>query len=207
MVLDACRGAAVVLISDYGKGVVIDAVVEAARASGAVVIVDSKARHFQRYGEVDLIGSTQRSLAFATGLSTTTDAEVAAAIGRALSECATKAILVTRGAKGMSLGVRGQPVRHFTGAPREVFDVSGAGDTAIASLGLALAFGADLETAIGFSMLAAGAAVTKAGTAVVRPGEELIVALMDEHRNRTETKLGRCLSAWSRRSPVGAHWA
>ena len=62
------EGAAVVLVSDYGKGVVIDAVVEAARASGAVVIVDPKGRDFARYGAVDLIKPNASELAGATGL-------------------------------------------------------------------------------------------------------------------------------------------
>jgi D-beta-D-heptose 7-phosphate kinase/D-beta-D-heptose 1-phosphate adenosyltransferase len=170
-VADACRGAAVVLVSDYGKGVVTEAVMAAARTSGAVVIVDSKARGFSRYGPVDIIKPNAAELAFATGLPTSTDAEIDAALGQALPLCEAKAILVTRGARGMSLGERGRAVRHFPGAPREVFDVSGAGDTALAALGLALAAGADMDRAIGFSMLAAGVAVTKAGTAVVRPEE------------------------------------
>lgn len=187
-VRDACQGAAVVLLSDYGKGVVVDGVVEAARASGAVVIVDSKARHFQRYGEVDLIKPNAAELAFATGLPTGTDAEVEAALTEALPLCHAKAILVTRGAKGMSLGVRGEPVRHFPGVPREVFDVSGAGDTTLAALGLALAAQARVEDAIAFALLAAGVAVTKAGTAVVRP-EELVEASLNEHRTPAEAKL------------------
>ena len=71
----------------------------------------------------------------------------------------------------MSLAVRGEPVRHFPGAPREVFDVSGAGDTALAALGLALAAGrGSLEAAVEFALLASGVVVGKAGTAVVTPG-------------------------------------
>jgi D-beta-D-heptose 7-phosphate kinase/D-beta-D-heptose 1-phosphate adenosyltransferase len=173
----ACAGAAVVVISDYGKGVVGDAVLAAARASGARVIVDSKTRDFSRYGPVDIIKPNAAELAALTGLPTQTDAEVAVALEAALESCTAGAILVTRGPKGMSLAARGQPVRHFAGAPREVFDVSGAGDTAIAALALALAGEASLDEAIKFSMLAAGLAVTKAGTAVVRPEELLEAAL------------------------------
>lgn len=174
-VRDACDGAAVVLVSDYGKGVVTQGVIEACRASGALVIVDSKARNFGLYGAVDLIKPNAAELAFATGLPTTTDTEVEAALGQALSLSQTKAILVTRGAKGMSLGVRGEAVRHFPGTPREVFDASGAGDTTIAALGLALAAQTPIDEAIAFAMLASGVAVTKAGTAVVRP-EEIVEA-------------------------------
>jgi D-beta-D-heptose 7-phosphate kinase/D-beta-D-heptose 1-phosphate adenosyltransferase len=88
----------------------------------------------------------------------------------------------------MSLGGRGEPVRHFPGVPREVFDVSGAGDTTLAALGLALAAKASIEDAIAFALLAAGVAVTKAGTAVVRP-EELVEASLNEHRTPAEAKL------------------
>ena len=112
------------------------------------LVVDSKARSFARYGAVDLIKPNAAELAHATDLPTETDAEVEAALARALELCEAKAILVTRAAKGMSLAVRGEPVRHFPTAPREVFDTSGAGDTALAALGLALAAGVAVEEAI-----------------------------------------------------------
>jgi D-beta-D-heptose 7-phosphate kinase/D-beta-D-heptose 1-phosphate adenosyltransferase len=187
-VADVCRGASVVLVSDYGKGVVSEAVIDAARRSGARIIVDSKARHFARYGAVDLIKPNAAELAFATGLPVSSDEEAAVALAEALTLCEANAILVTRGAKGMSLGLRGAPVRHFPTAAREVFDVSGAGDTTLAALGLALAAGASIEDAIGFSLLAAGVAVTKAGTAVVRP-EEIVDAALSAHRAPAETKI------------------
>jgi D-beta-D-heptose 7-phosphate kinase/D-beta-D-heptose 1-phosphate adenosyltransferase len=75
----------------------------------------------------------------------------------------------------MSLAIRGEAVKHLRTRPREVFDVSGAGDTALAALGLGLAAGADLEAAAELAILASGVAVEKAGTAVVQP-EELIEA-------------------------------
>jgi len=185
---DASVGAAVILVSDYGKGVVTEPVVAACRAAGALVVVDSKARHFLRYGAVDIIKPNAAELAYATGLPTGTDAEVEAALVEALALCEAGAILVTRSAKGVSLGRRGEPVRHFPGVPREVFDVSGAGDTTLAALGLALAAGASLEDAIAVAMLAAGVAVTKAGTAVVSP-EEIVEAALSAHRAPAEAKI------------------
>jgi D-beta-D-heptose 7-phosphate kinase/D-beta-D-heptose 1-phosphate adenosyltransferase len=171
----AARGARAILLSDYGKGVVTDAVIAAAlaaaRAEGAVLIVDSKARSFERYGEADVIKPNAIELARATDMPTGTDEQVAAALAHALSLCACKAITVTRGPQGMSLAVRGQPVRHFRRAPQEVSDPSGAGDTALAALGVALASGAALEDAIDFANLAAGVAVSKVGTATVSPDE------------------------------------
>jgi D-beta-D-heptose 7-phosphate kinase/D-beta-D-heptose 1-phosphate adenosyltransferase len=191
-VRDAVQGAGVVLISDYGKGVVTDAVVTAAReaatATGARVIVDSKARSFARYGAVDLVKPNAAELAYATGMPAETDAEMEAAISRALDLGPAGGVLVTRAAKGVSLGLRGQAVRHFRTTAREVFDASGAGDTALAALGLALAAGANLDDAIAFAQLASGVAVGKAGTATVAP-EELVEAVLSAHTAQAETKV------------------
>jgi D-beta-D-heptose 7-phosphate kinase/D-beta-D-heptose 1-phosphate adenosyltransferase len=185
-------GCGVILLSDYGKGVVTDAVIaaclEAARAVGARVVVDSKARSFARYGAVDLIKPNALELAHATDLPTGTDAEVEAALARGLELWQARAVLVTRAAKGMSLAVRGEPVRHFPTLPREVFDVSGAGDTTLAALGLALAAGAPIEEAIAFAQLAAGVAVSKVGTATVSP-EELVEAAISAHMAPAEAKV------------------
>lgn len=189
---DAARGAGVVLISDYGKGVVTDAVIAAAHdvaaETGAKVIVDSKARSFARYGDIDLVKPNASELGYATDMPTETDAELEAAIARALDLWSAKGVLVTRAAKGVSLGLRGQPVRHFRTVPREVFDASGAGDTALAALGLAIAAGVEIETAIAFAQLASGVAVGKAGTATVGP-DELMDAVLSAHTAQVEGKV------------------
>jgi D-beta-D-heptose 7-phosphate kinase/D-beta-D-heptose 1-phosphate adenosyltransferase len=180
-VRDAAKDAGVILISDYGKGAVTDAVIAAAHdagaRSGAQVIVDSKARSFTRYGEIDLVKPNALELALATDLPTETDDQVGAAIARALELWATKGVLVTRAGKGMSLGMRGEAVRHFPTARREVFDASGAGDTALAALGLAVAAGVAMDEAIAFAQLASGVAVGKAGTATVG-ADELVEAVL-----------------------------
>ncbi|RAK52067.1 D-glycero-beta-D-manno-heptose 1-phosphate adenylyltransferase [Phenylobacterium deserti] len=191
-ILDAAQGAGTILLSDYGKGVVTEAVIaacrQAAEAAGAKLVVDSKARSFGRYGAVDLIKPNAAELANATDMPTSTDPEIEAALARAMELWQAKAILVTRAAKGMSLAVRGEAVRHFPTAPVEVFDVSGAGDTTLAALGLALAAEADFESAIGFSQLAAHVAVGKVGTATVSP-EELIEAAITAHMAPAEAKV------------------
>jgi D-beta-D-heptose 7-phosphate kinase / D-beta-D-heptose 1-phosphate adenosyltransferase len=188
----AAADAGAILVSDYGKGVVTDDVIAAclaaARKSGAPMIVDSKARSFARYGEADVVKPNAAELAHATGLPTATDAEVEVALAAALAQCACRAILVTRSAKGMSLAVRGQPVRHFAGRPRQVFDVSGAGDTALAALGLALAGGAGIGPAVELALLASGVVVEKAGTAIVTP-EDLLEAEISAHRAPAEAKI------------------
>jgi D-beta-D-heptose 7-phosphate kinase/D-beta-D-heptose 1-phosphate adenosyltransferase len=188
----AARDAGVILLSDYAKGAVTPAVIEAclraARTHGAHLIVDAKARSFMKYGAADLIKPNALELAHLTGLPTDTDDEVEEAVQAVLRACAAKAILVTRGAKGMSLAERGAPVKHVRGAPRQVFDVSGAGDTGLAALGLAIAAKASLEQAVAFAVLASGVAVTKVGTAVVTPSE-LIDAELAAHLGPAEAKV------------------
>src|SRR5947209_9525200 len=127
-------------------------------------------------------------LAHATELPTETDAEVEVALGKALQLWEARAILVTRASKGISLAVRGEPVRHFPTAAREVFDASGAGDTTLAALGLALAADVAIEEAIAFAQLASGVAVGKVGTATVSP-DELIEAALSVHMAPAEAKV------------------
>src|SRR5215217_543135 len=188
----AAGDAGAILLSDYGKGAVTPAVIEAclaaAKAAGAVLIVDSKARNFARYGAADIVKPNAAELAAATDLPTETDEQVEAALARALDLSRAKAVLVTRAAKGMSLAVRGQAVRHFPGRPREVFDVSGAGDTALAALGLALGAKASPEDAVTFALLASGVVVGKAGTAVATP-QDLIEAELSAHMAPAEAKV------------------
>jgi D-beta-D-heptose 7-phosphate kinase/D-beta-D-heptose 1-phosphate adenosyltransferase len=189
---DAAKDAGAILLSDYGKGVVTEAVIaacrEAAAESGGKLVVDSKARSFAHYGAVDLIKPNAAELAYATGLPTETDDQVATALTRALELWEARAILVTRASKGISFAARGEPVRHFPTAPREVFDASGAGDTTLAALGLALAAEVPVEDAIAFAQLASGVAVGKVGTATVSP-EEMVEAALSAHMAPAEAKV------------------
>lgn len=189
---DAFTDASAILLSDYAKGFVGDdliaAALEAARKSGAPVIVDPKGRDFARYGAIDVIKPNASELAGATGLPVETDAEIEAALAALLAATTAKAVIVTRAGRGMSLMRRDGPVQHFPGRAREVFDVSGAGDTVLASLGLALGAGASLETAVQFAILASGVVVGKAGTAVVTP-TELIDAELSQHAVAAQAKV------------------
>ncbi|MGI9168664.1 MAG: D-glycero-beta-D-manno-heptose 1-phosphate adenylyltransferase [Caulobacteraceae bacterium] len=191
-VRDAAKGAGVILLSDYGKGVATAAVISAclavAKARGATLIVDSKACGFARYGAADVVKPNAAELGRATDLPTGSDAEIEIALAKALELSRCRSILVTRSAKGMSLAVRGGAVRHFRRPPAEVFDASGAGDTALAALGVALAAGADLEPAIHLALLASSVAVEKAGTATVTP-YELVEAELAAHRAPAEAKI------------------
>jgi D-beta-D-heptose 7-phosphate kinase/D-beta-D-heptose 1-phosphate adenosyltransferase len=179
----AASGAKAVLISDYAKGAETPAVMSAcqasARANGAVVIVDPKGPSFATYGPVDLIKPNAKELALVTGLPVGSDEEIEIALEHALNQCEAKALLVTRAGAGMSFQVRGAAPRHVRGRVRQVFDVSGAGDTALAAVGAALAAGAPLEEAVELALLAAGVVVGKVGTAAASPAE-LALAAADE---------------------------
>ncbi|MFA4951397.1 D-glycero-beta-D-manno-heptose 1-phosphate adenylyltransferase [Brevundimonas sp.] len=203
----AFTGASVILLSDYAKGVVSDSVIAqaiaAGRSAGVPVVVDPKGRDFARYGAVDLIKPNASELAGATGLPVETDEEVETALVALLATTTAKAVVVTRAGKGMSLMRRDGPVAHFPGRAREVFDVSGAGDTGLAALGLALGAGASLETAVEFAILASGVVVGKAGTAVVTAAE-LIDAEMSQHAASAHAKvmplddLAHVVEGWKR---------
>ncbi len=189
---DAAKGAGAILLSDYGKGVVTQAVIEVCREaavqSGAQLVVDSKARSFARYGAVDMIKPNAAELSHATDMPTETDQQIEAALFRALELWEAQAILVTRASKGISLAVRDKPVQHFPTVAREVFDASGAGDTTLAALGLALAAKVAIEDAVAFAQLASGVAVGKVGTATVSP-DELIEAALSAHMAPAEAKV------------------
>jgi D-beta-D-heptose 7-phosphate kinase/D-beta-D-heptose 1-phosphate adenosyltransferase len=204
---DVFSNVSAILLSDYAKGVVTDGVIRAAldqaASTGAVVIVDPKGRDFGRYGAVDLIKPNASELAGATGLPVNTDAEIEAALAALLDATTANAVVVTRAGKGMSLMRRGETARHFPGRAREVFDVSGAGDTGLAALGLALGAGASLEQSVQLAILASGVVVGKSGTAVVTPAE-LIEAEMSQHAGAALAKvtalddLANEVEAWRR---------
>ncbi|HLK25612.1 MAG TPA: D-glycero-beta-D-manno-heptose 1-phosphate adenylyltransferase [Caulobacteraceae bacterium] len=189
---DATQGCGAILLSDYGKGVVTPAVIEACHAAaareGAVLVVDSKARSFDRYGAVDVIKPNAAELAHATDLPTASDAEVEIALARALEVSPCKAVLVTRAADGMSLAARDRGVVHLRRPAPQVFDTSGAGDTALAALGVAFASGETIDEAMGFALLAATVVVQKAGTATASP-DELVEAEIADHQAPAEAKI------------------
>ena len=185
----AFDGVQAILLSDYAKGAIdgttIEMALAAAKTNGVPVIVDPKGRDFARYGAVDLIKPNASELSGATGLPVDTDEQVEIALRALLDHTTAKAVIVTRAGKGMSLARRDGPVAHFPGRAREVFDVSGAGDTCLASLGLALAAGLTLEQAVQFAILASGVVVGKSGTAVVTPTE-----LVDAERDGQNIHVG-----------------
>ena len=168
------------VISDYQKGVVtaslLRRVLPLAKRHGVPVLVDPKVRHFRLYRGATVVTPNQLEAEQATGLRLRTPAEVIAAGRRILSLLGCRAVLVTRGEHGMSLFERGRPPLHVPTAAREVFDVTGAGDSVIAAMALALAAGASLPEAAVLANCAAGVVVGKNGTAQASPAEVLAAA-------------------------------
>ena len=168
------------VISDYQKGVVtaslLKRVLPLAKRHGVPVLVDPKVRHFRLYRGATVVTPNQLETEQATGLRLRSPAEVVAAGRRILSLLGCRAVLVTRGEHGMSLFERGRPPLHVPTAAREVFDVTGAGDSVIATMALALAAGATLPEAAVLANCAAGVVVGKVGTAQASPAEVLAAA-------------------------------
>ena len=170
------------IVSDYAKGVLADGlageIIAAARAAGATVIIDPKSNDYGIYRGATLVKPNRRELAAAAGRPLDSEADIVAAARAAMDKNDIAAMLVTCGKDGMLLIERGAQHHRLPAAAREVYDVSGAGDTVVAVLGAALAAGASLYDAASLANEAAGIVVGKVGTAIV-PANELAQALID----------------------------
>jgi rfaE bifunctional protein kinase chain/domain len=165
------------VISDYEKGVITASLLRrtlpVARRLRVPVFVDPKLRHFRRYRGVALVTPNRVEAERATGLSTNDQEGVVRAGRRILSLLGGRGALITRGEDGMSLFERGRKPAHVPAAAREVFDVTGAGDSVIATMALAVVAGATLPQAAALANCAAGVVVGKVGTAQATPDEVL----------------------------------
>ena len=168
----------VLLISDYGKGTVSDAVLAHvladANARSKRVIVDPKRSDFSAYRGAWLVTPNRGELARATGRACETDEEVEAA-ARVLHTLCDCDVLLTRSEKGLSYIPRRGETIHLATSAQDVFDVSGAGDTVVAVLGAAVASGASVADAMALANRAAGIVVGKIGTSTVTP-EDLLAS-------------------------------
>jgi D-beta-D-heptose 7-phosphate kinase/D-beta-D-heptose 1-phosphate adenosyltransferase len=178
--------AQIVILSDYGKGLLADGLtaeaIAAARQSGRLVLVDPKSKSLRKYRGATVITPNRVELQSACGQECSSDEQVVDGARAILSQDICAALVVTRGSEGMTVVSNSEradppvPV-HIRTAAREVFDVSGAGDTVVATLALALANGGRLVDAARLANTAAGIAVGKPGTATVSAGE--IIARLD----------------------------
>lgn len=176
----ALPAADVVVLSDYAKGVLTDEVIaeiiSAAVELDVPVVVDPKSANLSRYRGATLLTPNRDELTRATGMAIADDETAARAADMAVASSGVDAVLVTRGAQGMTLVVGGQEPAHLRTRAREVFDVSGAGDTVVATVAAVLAAGHNLEAAAALANVSAGVVVGKIGTATVH-AEEMTASL------------------------------
>ena len=161
----------VVVLSDYAKGALahVDVLIDMARAANRPVLVDPKGHDSQRYKGATIITPNRQEMREAVGYwSSEADLEMRAQALR--HKLALEALLVTRSEQGMTLFLDGSRF-HVDAAAQDVFDVSGAGDTVLATLALMRAAGLSWEDAVAWANRAGGVAVGKLGTSVVTVGE------------------------------------
>jgi len=173
-----------VIISDYKKGVVsaslVKEVVKYAKQKKTFVAVDPKVGHFHLYKNVSLITPNIMEASEGSGVQIKDEKSLLKAGKTLLSRLSCMSVLITRGEEGMSLferGSKGMGVTHIPTVAKKVFDVTGAGDTVIATFTLAYAAGASLQDAATIANHAAGIVVGEVGTAVATP-EILLQSLM-----------------------------
>jgi D-beta-D-heptose 7-phosphate kinase/D-beta-D-heptose 1-phosphate adenosyltransferase len=164
-----------IVLSDYCKGVVtaelVRDVVRLARKSGIIVSVDPKVSHFGMYRGVTILTPNANEASIGSKIEIGDEASLLRAGTLLLKQLKCAAVLVTRGEHGMSLFEHGGKVTHIPTVAREVYDVTGAGDTVIGTLTLAMASGAGMADAARISNYAAGIVVGVVGTATVKPEE------------------------------------
>src|SRR5690606_17811911 len=167
-------------LSDYGKGALTNpqSLINAARAQGIPVVVDPKGRDFSKYRGATVITPNLSEFEAIVGHCASEDDLISKGLAL-LEQLSLEAVLITRGEHGMTLLRTGLPALHLPALAREVFDVTGAGDTVVATLAASLAASHDLAQATALANLAAGLAVAKLGTAAIS-GPELRRAIQHE---------------------------
>jgi len=174
-VRERMREADVLLISDYAKGLMgpglARAVLVLAARQRRLVAVDPKVQHLALFKGVTVIAPNHHEAAAAARIPVRSEADLVRAGRLLLRRLKVRAVLITRGEYGMSLFEAGKPVVHIPTVAREVYDVTGAGDTVMGAFSLALAAGADMREAAVIANFAAGVVVGKRGTATVSRAE------------------------------------
>ncbi len=181
----------IVLLSDYNKGVLgsglLAKIIAAGREMGVPVVVDPKGSDFSKYRGATLLTPNRKEAQGATGMAITDDATLRLAGRKLREELDLDALVLTRSEEGMTLFFRDGREQHLPTEAREVFDVSGAGDTVLAFLGVGLASGLTLEEAARLANLAAGVVVGKVGTSTV--SSEELLAVISRQQGEPDRKI------------------
>ncbi len=210
-VLKALDGVGAVLLSDYGKGVltqnILNTVIKEAQDKDIPIIVDPKGADFSIYKGATVVTPNKKELSEAArGMAVSNDESIIAAAEKIINECGIEAVIATRSKDGMSVIQKGQSPAHIRSVGDiEVFDVSGAGDAVIATIAAGMAAGAELLQAAELANLAGSIVVTKVGTAPVR-FEELQIALDDSSRSSLSRTRQAPLQGWDEASEDVKRW-
>ncbi|PLX74818.1 MAG: bifunctional heptose 7-phosphate kinase/heptose 1-phosphate adenyltransferase [Desulfuromonas sp.] len=180
-----------ILISDYQKGVLTDDVlvetIQLGRKNGIPVIVDPKGEDFSKYRGATLLTPNRKELKIASGSGLDTEDEVRR-IGQSLvGELQLEYLALTRSEEGISVFSKDAAVVHLPAEAREVYDVTGAGDTVMAILGVGLALGLSIADSAWMANIAAGIVVGKVGASTVTPDE--ILAVAGKHHADSDSKI------------------
>ena len=171
LITEAVKSTDVLVISDYGKGVVSErtlaAVLDQVHEEGKLTCVDPKESHFGRYAGVTAITPNQKEAAGAVGFGIHSEDDLLEAGWELRKKLGAECVIITRGEDGMSLFVKESEHIHLPTVAREVFDVTGAGDTVVGVLAVALAAGATMVEAAVVANHAAGLVIREIGTASV----------------------------------------
>lgn len=190
--LSRLPGADQLLICDYAKGVVgeglVRTLIDEARALGRPVLIDAKRSDLRHYSGAHVATPNAFELHRATGLPTETDEEVERAGLELIATSGIESLVVTRGVKGLSIVRPSEPARHLGGIVREVLDVSGAGDSVLAALAVAIGTGTGLHDAARLANVAGSIAVGRPGTAIISR-VDLAAELRQESAPKGEDKL------------------
>ncbi len=166
-----------VIVSDYAKGIIshdtMTSLVQAALKSGTPVLVDPKPSNMDMYHNVTMLTPNSIEAREMTGMEIEDDTSLSSAAKRIMSNLNAGAVLITRGAQGMGLMQKGRELFTVPAMAREVFDVTGAGDTVIATFAMGIANGLEMTEAAWLANVAAGIVVGKVGTATAGTGELL----------------------------------
>ncbi len=174
-IIDQIPKVDVVLISDYGKGVVtrglIAKIVEAAQKHNRCVIADPKGLDFTKYTGVTLITPNRKEAELAAGVEITDNTGLLRAAEKIMATVNIDRLLITCGPDGMVLFEKNRPPYHIKSKARQIFDISGAGDTVLSTFGLAVASGLSFKKSADIANAAAGLVVGKLGTAIISQKE------------------------------------
>ncbi len=187
-IVAAIGGVDAIVVSDYAKGCltekVLASVTQNARSAGKPVVVDPKSRDLSKYDGATLLTPNLAEALNAADLPDKNEDHASDAAAAILNKVSVDALLITLGEHGMKLYRRESGERHFPSLARQVFDVTGAGDTVVAVLTAALAAQASIEDAISLANIAAGLVVEKVGTSTITI-EELRSAITEQSLHRS----------------------